>query len=150
MKHVLLICCQNYERLPCSFFSGSYSLRNFSYSSGNNASASVCVLIFFWGGSRRKLYAVKIFPSLLTLSSSVRRPAIKSWNPFCYILSFDSSTMATEAVYFWAKLCTRLRRKFSFLRVRTGLGKPGKSKKFICQAWIVMELNWPPRKLLVN
>ena len=44
----------------------------------------------------------------------------------------------------------RLRRKFSFLRVFTVHGKAGKSKKFICQAWIVMELDWPPWKLLVN
>ena len=42
------------------------------------------------------------------------------------------------------------RRKFSFLRVFTGHGKAVKSKKFICHAWIVMELDWPPWKLLVN
>ena len=52
--------------------------------------------------------------------------------------------------FFMPKLCMRLRRKFSFLRVFTGHGKAGKSKKFICQAWIVMELDWPPWKLLVN
>ena len=150
MKHVLLNGCENYERLPCSFFSGWYSLRNFSYSSGNNASASCWVPMFFRGGSSRKLYGVGIFCILVTRSSSVRRPAIKSWNPSCYILSYDSSTIATDDVYFWAKQCTRLRRKFSCLRVFTGHRKAVKSKKFICHAWIVMELDWSPWKLLVN
>ena len=60
------------------------------------------------------------------------------------------SSTTKDVYYFMPKLCTRLRRKFSFLRVFTGHGKAGKSKKFICQAWIVMELDWPPWKLLVN
>ena len=66
------------------------------------------------------------------------------------VMSYHYVSSTTKDVYFMPKLCTRLRRKFSFLRVFTGHGKAGKSKKFICQAWIVMELDWPPRKLLVN
>ena len=104
----------------------------------------------FGGASSRKLYGVGIFRSLMTRSSSVRRPAIKSWNPSCYILSCDSSTIGTDDVYFWAKQCTRLRRKFLCLKVFTGHGKAVKSKKFICHAWIVMELDWSPWKLLVH
>ena len=65
-------------------------------------------------------------------------------------MSYHNVSSTTKDVYFMPKLCKRLRRKFSFLRVFTGHGKAGKSKKFICQAWIVMELDWPPWKLLVN
>ena len=65
-------------------------------------------------------------------------------------MSYHYVSSTTKDVYFMPKLYTRLRRKFSFLRVFTGHGKAGKSKKFICQAWIVMELDWPPWKLLVN
>ena len=65
-------------------------------------------------------------------------------------MSYHYVSSTTKDVYFMPKLCKRLRRKFSFLRVFTGHGKAGKSKKFICQAWIVMELDWPPWKLLVN
>ena len=66
---------------------------------------------------------------------------LKVKNPLLLCLSIMLISSTTKDVYFMPKLCTRLSRKFSFLRVFTGHGKAGKSKKFICQAWILMELD---------
>ena len=63
------------------------------------------------------------------------------------VISYHYVSSTTKDVYFMPKLCTRLRRKFF---ISQGFYRSWKSKKFICQAWIVMEFDWPPRKLLVN
>ena len=62
-------------------------------------------------------------------------------------MSYHYVSSTTKDVYFMPKLCTRLGRKFFIYQ---GFYRSWKAKKFICQAWIVMELDWPPWKLLVN
>ena len=63
------------------------------------------------------------------------------------VISYHYVSSTTKDVYIMPKRCTRLRRKFFICQ---GSYRSWKSKKFICQAWIVMELGWPPWKLLVN